>query len=140
MFDRRLAQFFDWGLLVIVALIGGVGLMTLYSAVTSGTANPYAGLFLKQGVWYGVGFVLMIGTFLFNYKSIEQWGNAIYGACIVLLLWVEWFGKYVGGSRRWLEIGPASLQPSELVKLGVIIILARFYAKMVNTRGLSLRE
>ncbi len=59
---------------------------------------------------------------------------------ILLLLWVEWFGKYVGGSRRWLEIGPASLQPSELVKLGVIIILARYYAKMVNTRGLSLRE
>jgi rod shape determining protein RodA len=140
MFDRRLAQCFDWGLLGIVALIGGVGLMTLYSAVTSGTANPYATLFLKQTVWYCVGFVLMIGAFLFSYKYFEQWGNLIYGACIVLLLWVEWFGKYVGGSRRWLEIGPASLQPSELVKLGVIIILARYYAKMVNTRGLSLRE
>ena len=140
MFDRRLAQCFDWGLLGIVALIGGVGLMTLYSAVTSGNANHYAALFLKQTVWYCVGFVLMVGAFLFSYKSIERWGNAIYGACIVLLLWVEWFGKYVGGSRRWLEIGPASLQPSELVKLGVIIILARYYAKTVNTRGLSLRE
>ncbi len=140
MFDRRLAQCFDWGLLGIVALIGGVGLVTLYSAVTSGTANPYAALFLKQSIWYSIGFVLMIGVFLFSYKFIEQWGNVIYGACIVLLLWVEWFGKYVGGSRRWLEIGPASLQPSELVKLAVIIILARYYAKTVNTRGLSLRE
>ena len=140
MFDRRLAQCFDWGLLGIVALIAGAGLITLYSAVTSGSANPYAVLFLKQTVWCGVGFVLMIGTFLFDYKSFEQWGNTIYGICILLLLWVEWFGKYVGGSRRWLEIGPASLQPSELVKIGVIIILARYYAKAINTRGLSLRE
>ena len=140
MFDRRLAQFFDWGLLGIVVLIGGVGLTTLYSAVTSGAANPYATLFLKQAVWYCIGFVLMVGAFLFSYKSIEQWGGVIYGMCIALLLWVEWFGKYVGGSRRWLEIGPASLQPSELAKLGVIIILARFYAKVINTRGLTFRE
>jgi len=140
MFDRRLAQFFDWGLLGIVVLIGGAGLLTLYSAVNSGAANPYSAFFLKQTVWFCIGFVLMIGVFLFSYKMFEQWGNVIYGICIVLLLWVEWFGKYVGGSRRWLEIGPASLQPSELVKIGVIIILARYFAKTVNTRGLSLRE
>ena len=142
MFDRRLVQCFDWGLLGIVALIGGVGLTTLYSAVRSeaGAANPYTHLFLKQTMWYCISFVLMIGAFVFNYKSIEKWGHVIYGVCIMSLLWVEWAGKYVGGSRRWLEIGPASLQPSELVKLGVIIILARYYAKVVNTRGLTLQE
>ncbi len=140
MFDRRLAQFFDWGLLGIVVLIGGVGLLTLYSAVTSGASDPYSALFFKQTIWYCIGFVLMLGTFVFNYKAFERWGNVIYGVCIMLLLWVEWFGKYVGGSRRWLEVGPASIQPSELVKIGVIIILARYYAKMVNTRGLTLRE
>ncbi len=140
MFDRRLAQCFDWGLIGIIVLIGGAGLVTLYSAVTSGAADPRSALFFKQTVWYGIGFGVMICAFLFSYKSFEQWGNVIYGACIVLLLWVEWFGKYVGGSRRWLEVGPASIQPSELVKIGVIIVLARYYAKVVNTRGLTLRE
>ena len=140
MFDRRLAQCFDWGLLGVVALIGGVGLMTLYSAVTSGASDPHSTLFMKQSIWYCIGFFLMAGAFLFSYKSIEQWGNVIYGACIMLLLWVEWFGKFIGGSRRWLELGPASIQPSELVKIAVIIILARYYAKMVNARGLTLKE
>ena len=140
MFDRRLAQCFDWGLLGVVALIGGIGLMTLYSAVTSGASDPHSVLFMKQSIWYCIGFLLMAGAFLFSYKTIEQWGNVIYGLSIMLLLWVEWFGKYIGGSRRWLELGPASIQPSELVKIAVIIILARYYAKMINVRGLTLKE
>lgn len=135
MFDRRLAQCFDWGLLGVVALIGGIGLMTLYSAVTSGASDPHSMLFIKQTIWYGIGFFLMAGAFIFNYKFIEQWGNVIYGVCIMLLLSVEWFGKLIGGARRWLELGPISIQPSELVKIAVIIILARYYAKTVNARG-----
>ena len=140
MFDRRLAQCFDWGLLGVVALIGGIGLMTLYSAVTSGASDPHSLLFMKQTIWYSIGFFLMAGAFIFNYKSLEQWGNVIYGLCIMLLLSVEWFGKFIGGSRRWLELGPVSIQPSELVKIAVIIILARYYAKTVNARGLTLKE
>jgi rod shape determining protein RodA len=50
------------------------------------------------------------------------------------------FGKYVGGSRRWLPLGPFSIQPSEMAKVAVIIVLARYYAKLINTDGLTLRD
>ena len=101
----------------------------LYSAVTAGAAPPDIVLFKKQLIWYGSGIVVMIFCFLFDYKHIEQFANVIYLASVGTLLAVLLFGKYVGGSRRWLQLGPFSLQPSEMAKVAVIIVLARYYAK-----------
>ena len=57
-----------------------------------------------------------------------------------MLISVLVFGKYVGGSRRWLILGPISIQPSELVKISIIAILAHYYSKDAYTRGFTLRE
>ncbi|WP_306304112.1 FtsW/RodA/SpoVE family cell cycle protein [Desulfosarcina cetonica] len=51
------------------------------------------------------------------------------------LVAVLFIGKYVAGSRRWLPLGPFSLQPSEMAKVAVIIVLSRYYAKLINTDG-----
>jgi len=140
MFDRRLVQYFDWGLMGLAILIGCVGLITLYSAVTAETPAPQKVLFFKQLLWFSVGLIAMVSAFLFNYKILDRWAQPIYFGCIALLLAVLFFGKYVGGSRRWLIIGPVSLQPSELVKIAVIIALARYYSKDAKTSGYTLRE
>ena len=140
MFDRRLIQYFDWGLLGLIVILGFFGLVTLYSAVTAGTPTPQKILCLRQLVWYGIGSILMIFSLLFNYKSLDRNAPVIYAACIFLLICVLFFGRYVGGARRWLVFGPFTIQPSEIVKVAVIIILARYYSKIVNVRGLTLRE
>ena len=140
MFDRRLIQYFDWGLMGLAILIGCVGLITLYSAVTAETPTPQKMLFFKQLLWFGVGLVAMVVTFLFNYKILDRWSQPIYFASIALLMAVLFYGKYVGGSKRWLIIGPVSFQPSELVKIAVILALARYYSKDAKTRGFTLRE
>jgi hypothetical protein len=140
MFDRRLVQYFDWGLMGLAILIGCIGLITLYSAVTAETPTPQKVLFFKQLLWFSVGLVAMVVTFLFNYKLLDRWAQPIYFACIALLIVVLYSGKYVGGSRRWLIIGPVSFQPSELVKIAVILALARYYSKDAKTRGFTLRE
>ena len=57
MFDRRLIQYFDWGLMGLAILIGCVGLITLFSAVTAETPTPQKMLFFKQLLWFGVGLV-----------------------------------------------------------------------------------
>ena len=54
--------------------------------------------------------------------------------------WVLIFGKSAGGSRRWLLLGPISVQPSELAKIAIMIVLARYFSKDANTRGFTLRE
>ncbi|MFC1815992.1 rod shape-determining protein RodA [Thermodesulfobacteriota bacterium] len=140
MFDRRLVQYFDWGLLGLTLLIGAVGIITLYSVVTAGSPNPQKILYLKQLVWFCVGLIVMIIFFLFDYKALERWAFAFYLICALLLASVLVFGKYVGGSKRWLVLGPVSVQPSELIKIAVIIILARYYSKLANTNGISIRE
>ncbi|MGD2029670.1 MAG: rod shape-determining protein RodA [Desulfobacterales bacterium] len=140
MFDRRFVKYFDWGLLGLTFLIGLFGLITLYSAVISATPTPQKTLYFKQIIWYGIGMTGMVLCFLINYKSLYRWSPAIYALCIVLLIYVLMMGKYVGGARRWLILGPISIQPSELVKIAVIISLARYYSKFADTRGFSLRE
>jgi len=140
MFDRRFVKYFDWGLLGLTFLIGLFGLITLYSAVTSATPTPEKTLYFKQIIWYGIGMTGMVLCFFINYKSLYRWSPAIYAVCIVLLIYVLMMGKYVGGARRWLILGPISIQPSELVKIAVIISLARYYSKFADTRGFSLKE
>ncbi len=140
MFDRRFVEYFDWGLLGLTLLLGFFGLVTLYSAVTSEITAAQKILYFKQLIWYGAGFVVMVTSFLFNYKSLDRWAHGIYLICILLLICVLFFGKYVGGARRWLILGPVSIQPSELVKIAVIISLSRYYSKLANTRGFTLRE
>jgi len=140
MFDRRLVQNFDWGLLGLTLLLGIIGLITLYSAVTAGMPEPQRVLCLKQLIWFCIGLVVMVVCFLFDYKLLERWGFPFYILCIALLIAVLILGKYAGGSKRWLALGPVSIQPSELIKIAVIIVVARYYSKVVNTIGLGIRE
>jgi len=140
MFDRRLVKNFNWGLLGLTVLVAAIGLVTLYSAVTAGAVDTQRGLYVKQLIWYCVGLTVMVTAFLFNYKLLERWAYPIYGICILLLVAVLFHGKYVGGSRRWLAVGPVSVQPSEMVKLGVVVILAQYYAKFATTTGFRLRD
>lgn len=140
MFDRRLVQYYNWSLLGIILLLGLIGLITLFSAVTTGKDASQQTLYAKQLIWYCSGLTIMVALFLFDYKLLDRWASLIYVVCIILLILVLFFGKYVAGSKRWLVIGPISIQPSELVKIAVVIILARYYSKWACTKGLTLRE
>jgi rod shape determining protein RodA len=87
-----------------------------------------------------IGLCAMVFSFLFNYKLLDRWSQPIYVICVLMLISVLVFGKYVGGSRRWLIFGPISIQPSELVKISIIAILAHYFSKDAYTRGFTLRE
>lgn len=140
MIDRRLIEYFDWWMLTLTLFIAAAGLVALYSAVNAGVTTGQSGLFTKQLIWYAVGASVMVVAFLFDFKSYERWAYVFYGGCIVLLVAVLFFGKYVSGSRRWLALGPLTLQPSEVVKLGVIVVLAKYYARVVRIEGLNLKD
>lgn len=140
MFDRRLIEYFDWKLLAVTLVIVGAGLVILYSSVTTGESSPHKVLFKKQIIWLLIGAVVMTIGFLFNYKWLYRFGPGIYLGCILLLIGVLVFGRYAGGSRRWLLLGPLTVQPSELVKLAVIIMTARYFSRNVTKTGFTLRK
>ncbi|MGD8970570.1 MAG: FtsW/RodA/SpoVE family cell cycle protein, partial [Desulfobacterales bacterium] len=140
MFDRKFVQYFDWGLLGLAIVLGGLGLTTLYSVVTADTMTLEKTLYFKQMLWFCGGLVLMVITCMFNYKLLDRYAFAIYIFCLATLVAVLLFGKYAGGSKRWLVLGPVSVQPSEMAKLAIIVVLARYYSKNAYTRGFTLRD
>ena len=82
----------------------------------------------------------MIFSFLISYKHLDRFAPVMYVGTILLLVAVLLLGKMGGGARRWLIIGQISIQPSELAKLTVIFILARYFSRVPTIRGYTLRE
>ncbi len=140
MIDRRLIQNFDWGLLCLTAVLALIGLMTLYSAAMANPLHPQKTLFVRQTAWFGIGLFFLIVLLFFNYKLFERHAYTLYAGSIILLILVLLWGKHVSGAQRWLAVGGFSIQPSELAKIAVTIVLARYYARRMSDRGLVLRE
>jgi rod shape determining protein RodA len=140
MFDRRLAESFDWGLLFLMLLISSIGLAVLYSAVTAGDTEGIRLLFKKQVIWMCGGLVVICVCLPVDYKYFEKSGVIIYLFCVACLVGVLFWGKNVGGSTRWLSVGPFTVQPSEIMKVALIFILASVYAGRVTEEGLGFKE
>ena len=142
MFDRRLVQHFDWVLLALTLALEGIGILTLYSAVNPGAdvAGLTGPVYVKQSYWFGIGTAAMVVMFFFNYKWLHRWGLMVYAFSIGLLLAVAFVGKEVSGSQRWLVFGGVSFQPSEMVKIVVPIVLARYFSDRVSAEGFTLKD
>jgi len=97
MFDKRLLQHFDWWLALTVMALCCVGILSVYSAVATAAQFPHGSFFVKQLVWFCIGLILTVASFLFNYKSLEHWANLFYAVCVILLVSVFFFGKVGGG-------------------------------------------
>jgi rod shape determining protein RodA len=141
MFDRRLIENFDWGFLVIILLICSAGLIILYSAVTAGyDGTGLHPLFKKQGIWMATGFCIMMASVVIDFRELDKLNLFIYAVCVGLLASIYLFGHLGGGSRRWLVIGFIRMQPSELMKIALIISLASVYSDSVSVEGLGFRN
>lgn len=139
MFDRRIYENIDWGLIGLTLLLCFTGLAVLYSAVHAGSSTTHQIFFKKQLVWFSVGLCCAVVMSMFNYRNLERWGIWIYIACVGLLVLVFFFGIKAGGSKRWLQFGPIALQPSEIMKIAVIIVLARYFSRKVTRQGFVLK-
>ena len=131
---RPLAEL-PWGVIAIVSFIALFGLAVLYSAA-GGSVQPWA---LKQGLRFAVFLLAALALSRVPVKLIERGALPFYLALVGLLVVVEALGAVGGGSRRWISLGLLTLQPSELMKVGIVLVLARFYtllpAGQVRTVG-----
>ncbi len=139
MFDRRLLTHFDWVLLLLVCLIAAIGIVNLYSAASSlpGGGTP---VYLKQIYWLAIGLAIAALVCAFDYRHLQHFGIVGYGLTVLLLLVVLVAGKTSMGATRWIHLGFFNLQPSEIMKLVLIITLARHFSGQGYLRGASLRE
>jgi rod shape determining protein RodA len=139
MFDRRLLTHFDWVLLLVVMTVAGIGILNLYSA-TSIWATPGPPIYLKQIYWLGMGLAIALVVSAIDYRHLEYCGFFLYGLTLSLLLAVLLVGKTSMGATRWLDLGVFNLQPSEIMKIVIIITLARYFSQQGHLRGYALRQ
>lgn len=139
--DRRLFFSFDWTLLSMVLLISGVGLLNIYSTGYSLRDAQMTPLYIKQAQWIAIGIVFMIITFSIDYRFISRYAYFIYGASILLLIAVYFVGSEARGSQRWISLGGFfKLQPSELMKLTLILALSKYFDENKNAGPYRLKE
>ncbi len=112
-----------WLLLLTVLALGTFGLCVLFSAA-GGSLQPWA---LNQGVRFAAFFVMMLVLSQFNLTFWIRLAYPAYIAVVLMLIGVEILGAVGGGSQRWLDLGIIRLQPSELMKLAIILALARYF-------------
>ena len=137
-FDRRLLTNFEWLVPLLAIGVCGLGMLTVYSA----TYNPSAGtspLAIRQLVWFSAGIAGMFGMLAFDYRRLERHAYLVYAVVLLLVLLVPLVGQVGGGSRRWLRLGPVTIQPSEFIKLAMMLVCARHFSLTPPAR-LGLRE
>ena len=115
--------FLNWPLIFLLTAVAGTGFLMLYS-VAGGNLETWAEPQMKR---FGIGLVAMIAVGL---TPIWFWRNVsgvIYTIALLLLLAVEFVGDIGMGAQRWLDLGPLRLQPSEIMKIGLVMLLAAYY-------------
>jgi rod shape determining protein RodA len=110
----------DWTLLLLLISLTGLGLLNLYST-TAQSKNP---MFTQQIYWIFLGFSAFLVTATIDYRVYDKMAYVIYILGIIALILVLIIGKGKFGARRWLYFGPFGIQPSELMKIGVILAIA----------------
>ncbi len=113
----------NWALTLLLATVASVGFLMLYS-VAGGSFEPWA---KAQMIRFGLGLAAM---FIVGFIHIRFWRGIApiaYAAGIVLLIIVEFFGSIGMGAQRWIDLGFIMLQPSELMKIALVMMLALYY-------------
>ncbi len=121
---RRLFAHFPWHIAFLVLAISAVGVWNLASA----SRSAHAPVWISQAWWMGAGVLLALGITLVDHKNFQRLAWVFYVAVLVLLVLVHLKGRSAMGARRWLSLGPINLQPSELAKIAVALVLASFFA------------
>jgi len=130
---------FDWALFLGTALLAVIGVVNLYSA-TSVSRDALREIYVQQVYWLVFGGILATLVAAIDYRHYERLGYALYGLGIVLLALVFVLGRDIRGSSRWINIGSFSFQPSEFMKLFLIIALAKYLHDDPKSEGRTLKD
>lgn len=141
--NQTLMQFFkryDFSFLGSMAAIFLVGVLNLYSATHTQSHDGLANLYKSQTMWFVLSICVAIGVSFINPKTFERFSYFGYLTTLFLIFLVLLMGQVGMGAQRWLVLGPIRMQPSEFMKLGLVLALARYFSKFYPERELGFRE
>ena len=135
---RRMLSFrdFDWMLLLAVLVLCAISLAEIYSTTVH---TRFAAFEKKQLIFIGAGLIGMFIMSKIDYHRMLDFAPWLYGIFVGSLVIVKLFGHKALGARRWINLGPVQFQPSEWVKLVLVLVMARYFANL-GGRNLTWRE
>ncbi len=129
MIDARYRKNIDIPLILLTLLVAAMGILTLYSVSRDAAVHYYQ----KQLMFFVIGLFVMAGMATVDYTRLSRFVQILYGANLTLLLIVMFFVPKIKGAQRWIPIGGFQLQPSEFAKLIMIICLAVYLQRRLET-------
>ncbi len=120
---RQKIRQLNWGLIFVLTATAAIGVAMLYSA-GDGSWTPWA---VRQALRYAVGICILLAIALIDIRFWWRNSYVIYGLLLCLLISVEIIGSISMGAQRWINLGLIRLQPSELMKVALIVALARYF-------------
>ena len=113
----------NWLYVLLLCALAGVGYVALFSAA-GGAVEPYAG---RHAMRFGVGLVMMLAISLVDIRIIQRFSWVAYAVGVGLLVAVMRIGHVGKGAQRWIELGGLQLQPSEFMKIALVLALASWF-------------
>ena len=127
--DRRSFHHFDWALLALIAGIVALGLVNLFST-TQPLPPPSVGVaseFKTQLAALALGAAGMLAAIVVDYRRLERGAPFLFALTLAGIAATLVFGVEIRGNKSWLKLGPLSVQPAEFAKLGLVLMLARYF-------------
>jgi rod shape determining protein RodA len=113
----------NWSLLALITAVTCIGLLTLYSAA-QGHLEPWA---LKQAVRFVLGMAILLAVAMVDIRLWMRQAYTLYAIAMVMLVAVQVRGTIGMGAQRWIDLGFIQLQPSEIMKIALVLSLARYF-------------
>lgn len=130
----------DFNLIIFIVALNVLGLINLFSATHGVTLDGQTQNFWNQLIWITFGWILFFGFTLIDYNFFRRIAWFVYGFNVFALLLVMKFGKISYGAQRWLDLGFFRYQPSETMKISLVLILAHILAKKNKPDGLGFKD
>ncbi len=118
--------YFHWALVLLPIAVAEIGFLMLYS-IAGGSLSPWAEPQMRR---FALGLGVMFVTAMVPIWFWRNMAGLAYGASLVLLIWVEFFGSVGMGAQRWIDLGFMRLQPSEVAKVTLVLALAAYYDRL----------
>lgn len=129
--ERTLFKKLDINLIIVILALNVIGLINLYSATHGPNSTDVSSLFVSQIMWLVVGWTTFLVVTLLDYAIVSKIAIVIYTLNLLAIVYVTFFGKVALGAQRWIDLGFFRYQPSETMKLAMIMLMA----KILSTRS-----
>ncbi len=139
--ERTFFRRIDRNLAILIFTLNFVGLINLFSASHNADVEGVARIFYLQTIWLSIGWAFYIALTLIDYRIFLRFAWVIYGFNLLALAAVTFYGTTSYGAQRWLDLGFFRYQPSETMKLALVLVLARIFSRMeITERGVGFRQ